>query len=155
MAKVEKMRSGRFSPRNPNKYLGDSTKIFYRSSWELKFMQHLDSNSMIVEWSSEEIIIPYLSPLDGKYHRYFPDFFARIKNTKTGNLDSIIIEIKPKSQIDAPQNKKRMTKSYLREVATYGINSAKWDAAEKYCQERGWKFVKMDEYNLGIEKRKK
>jgi hypothetical protein len=154
MAREEKTRSGRFVPRNPEKYLGDSTKIFYRSSWENIFMNHLDSNSAVVEWSSEEIIIPYLSPVDGRYHRYFPDFFIRTKN-KSGNLDSIIVEIKPRSQIDSPQPKKRMTKSYLREVATYGINSAKWAAAERYCQERGWKFVKMDEYNLGIQKEKK
>ena len=77
--------SGKFSPKNTNKYLGDPTNIWYRSLWERRVMTHLDINSNVIEWSNEEIIIPYLSPIDNRWHRYFPDFFARVPVGKALN----------------------------------------------------------------------
>ena len=134
--------SGRFVPKNPKKYLGDSTNIWYRSLWERRVMVHLDDNINVLEWSSEEIVIPYLSPLDNRYHRYFPDFFVR---TKTG---AMILEVKPMSQSVKPKVKKKVTKAYINEVATYGVNQAKWDAAIEYCKDRGWKFKVITENEL-------
>lgn len=134
--------SGRFVPNNPQKYLGNPTNIWYRSMWERRVMVHLDTNSSVLEWSSEEIVIPYLSPVDNKYHRYFPDFFAR---TKTG---AMILEVKPRAQSIMPEPGKKKTKRYLTEVMTYGINQAKWKAAEEYCLDRGWKFKVLTEKEL-------
>lgn len=134
--------SGRFSPKNPSKYRGDPTNIWYRSLWERRVMEHLDTNLTVLEWSSEEIVIPYLSPVDNKYHRYFPDFFVR---TKTG---AMILEVKPMSQSVAPEVKKRKTKSYITEVMTYGVNQAKWKAADEYCKDRGWKFKVVTEKDI-------
>lgn len=134
--------SGRFTPKNPKKYLGDPTQIFYRSLWERRVMEHLDDNLSVIEWSSEEIVIPYLSPVDNKYHRYFPDFFVR---TKTAAL---VLEVKPMVQSVAPEPKKRVTKGYLKEVMTYGVNQAKWKAAEDYCSDRGWKFKVITENEI-------
>lgn len=105
-------------------------------------MEHLDTNLTVLEWSSEEIVIPYLSPVDNKYHRYFPDFFVR---TKTG---AMILEVKPMSQSVAPEVKKRKTKSYITEVMTYGVNQAKWKAADEYCKDRGWKFKVVTEKDI-------
>lgn len=141
--------SGKFSPKNTNKYLGDPTNIWYRSLWERRVMVHLDNNPNVIEWSNEEIVIPYLSPVDGKWHRYFPDFFARIRN-KEGISESMIIEVKPKSQSVPPKVQNRVTKRYIREVVTYGINEAKWKAAEEYCKDRKWKFLVVTEEQLGI-----
>ena len=42
-------------------------------------MVYCDNNPNILEWGSEEIIIPYKSPLDKKVHRYFPDFFIKYR----------------------------------------------------------------------------
>jgi hypothetical protein len=134
--------SGRFSPKNPSKYRGDPTNIWYRSLWERRVMEHLDTNSTVVQWSSEEIVIPYLSPVDNKYHRYFPDFFVR---TATG---SMILEVKPHSQSIEPKMKNRKTKGYITEVMTYGVNQAKWKAAEEYCLDRGWKFKVVTEKDI-------
>lgn len=134
--------TGRFSPINPKKYLGDPTNIWYRSLWEKQVMRHLDTNLNVVEWSSEEIVIPYLSPVDNKWHRYFPDFFVR---TKTG---AMILEVKPKNQSVAPKVKKRVTKQYINEVMTYGVNQAKWKAADEYCADRGWIFKIITEDEL-------
>ena len=70
---------GKFKPTNPKKYRGNPTNIIFRSGWELKFMKFCDTNKDILEWGSEEVIIPYKSPLDGRYHRYFPDFSVKIR----------------------------------------------------------------------------
>ena len=141
--------SGKFSPKNPTKYLGDPTNIIYRSLWERRVMVHLDENPGVVKWSSEEVVIPYLSPVDNRWHRYFPDFYVQTKN-KQGMLESRILEVKPKSQAVAPKAKKRVTKQYIQEVMTYGINEAKWKAATEYCKDRDWKFLVITEDDLGI-----
>jgi hypothetical protein len=141
--------SGKFSPKNTNKYLGDPTNIWYRSLWERRVMVYLDENSTVVEWSNEEIVIPYLSPVDNKLHRYFPDFFVRLRN-KQGLIESTIIEVKPASQARPPKLQKRATRKYITEVMTWGVNEAKWKAADAYCKDRGWKFVVVTEKDLGI-----
>jgi hypothetical protein len=141
--------SGKFSPKNTNKYLGDFTNIWYRSLWERRVMLHLDENPNVIGWSNEEIIIPYLSPVDNKWHRYFPDFFAKIKN-KDGKIQSIVLEVKPSMQAQPPQKRSRMTKQYIREVVTWGINEAKWQAAQEYCNDRNWMFKVITEKDLGI-----
>jgi hypothetical protein len=140
---------GRFSPQNPKKYKGDPTNIVYRSLWERKFMKHLDENTSIIEWSSEEIQIPYISPLDNRRHRYFPDFYVKARNPD-GTLKEMIVEIKPKKETKEPTKKKRITKQYITEVTTWGKNQAKWKAAEEYCADRGWQFMIMTEDHLGI-----
>lgn len=141
---------GRFRPKNPQKYKGNPTNIIYRSMWEFKFMRWLDMHSDVLEWASEEIIIPYKSPVDNRYHRYFPDFYVRMKNDKN-EINTLLIEIKPRSQVKEPVNKTgKITKKYLNEVMTYGINSAKWRAAEEYCKDRRWQFKIFTENELGI-----
>ena len=141
---------GKFKPKNPKKYRGNCTEIYYRSGWELKYMMVLDHDPDVISWSSEEVVIPYISPLDGLIHRYFPDFFVEKKNSK-GKIEKFIIEIKPHYQTVAPKNTERKTKrKYIKEVMTYGINTAKWEAAQNFCESRGWKFVKLTEKELGI-----
>ena len=147
---------GRFRPKNPEKYKGDPTKIIYRSLWEFKFFRYVDTHPDILWWASEEYVVPYLSPIDGKMHRYFPDVVVR-KKTPEGKLETIMIEIKPDKQTRPPDLKKknatpsgRVSRRYLNEVKTYGVNEAKWKAAERFCQERGWKFTIMTEKHLGV-----
>ena len=141
--------SGKFSPKNTNKYLGDPTSVWYRSLWERRVMVRLDDDPIVIEWSNEEIIIPYLSPIDGRWHRYFPDFFVRVKN-RHGVQEAMILEVKPLKQAVPPQVKKRITRQYIQEVATYGINEAKWKAATEYCKDRNWSFKVITEKDLGI-----
>lgn len=141
--------SGRFKPKNPNKYVGDHTNIIYRSSWECKVMTWLDRNPDVVSWASEELIIPYISPVDGRWHRYFPDFLIKVR-TRDGSLKTILIEVKPKKQTQEPVKKKRITKQYINEVATWGVNQAKWKAAKEYCDDRKWEFQLITEEHLGL-----
>lgn len=142
--------NGRFTPSNPQKYVGDPNNIIYRSSWECKLMNWLDKNPDIVSWASEELIIPYKSPVDNQWHRYFPDFLVKVK-TKNGTLKTMLIEVKPKKQTVSPEPKKRVTKQYVNEVVTYGVNQAKWKAATEYCLDRGWEFKIITEDHLGIQ----
>ena len=144
---------GRFKPKNPTKYMGDPTNIIYRSGWELKLMSYLDTHVNVLQWSSEEVVIPYKSPIDGRRHRYFPDFYLEQINTN-GIKEKILIEVKPKYQTVPPvvqtTKTKKPTKRYINEVKTWGINQAKRIAAEEFCKDRGWKFQIMHEDHLGI-----
>lgn len=140
---------GYFKPKNPQKYQGDPTNIVYRSRWELKLMMYLDDHKEILSWSSEEVIIPYRSPIDGKIHRYFPDFKVT-KINKEGKKETALIEIKPLSQTQPPKKQPKITKRYLTEVKTWGVNEAKWKAAQSYCLDRGWSFHIFTEKELGI-----
>jgi TnsA endonuclease N terminal len=141
--------SGRFRPKNPKKYVGDPTNIIYRSSWECRVMRWLDDNPNIISWASEELSISYLSPVDNRIHRYFPDFLVKVK-TKDGKSKTLLLEIKPKKQSVEPVKKKRVTKQYIYEVATWGVNQAKWKAAEDYAKDRGWEFKVLTEEHLGL-----
>lgn len=141
--------SGRFVPRNPKKYIGDVNNIIYRSSWECKVMSWLDNNSNILSWGSEEFCIKYISPIDNKPHRYFPDFIVKMR-TRDGTLKTMVLEVKPKKQTIQPEIRKRITKQYLNEVTTWGVNQSKWKAAEEYCLDRGWVFQLITEDHLGL-----
>lgn len=134
-------------PKNYAKYKGDYDNIWIRSSWEKKVLNWMDTNPNVIEYSSEEIVIPYLSPIDGKYHRYFPDVYAKIKNSQ-GQIVEYLIEIKPLHQTIEPEVKNRITKKYINEVYTWGINSAKWKAADRYCKDRKWIFKLMTEKEI-------
>jgi hypothetical protein len=141
--------SGRFTPKNPKKYVGDSNNIIYRSSWECKVMSWLDRNDDIISWASEELIIPYVSPIDNRVHRYFPDFLVKVK-TKDAKVKTLLLEVKPKKQTVPPEPRKRVTKQYVTEVTTWGVNQAKWKAAEEYCLDRSWEFKIITEDHLGL-----
>lgn len=142
---------GFFSPRNPQKYRGDPTNIVYRSSWELKAMNRFDSDPQIIWWSSEETIVPYRSPVDNRIHRYYVDFTVRL-NTLDGRTKTLLIEVKPLYQTMPPvlTEGKKKSKTYIKQVMTWGVNSAKWKAAREYCKDRGYEFIIMTEKELGI-----
>lgn len=140
---------GKYKPRHPEKYIGDPTNIIYRSLWERKCMFMFDNNPNIISWASEEIVIPYISPKDNKWHRYFPDFLIKVKKPD-GKTQTIVIEVKPKAQTKEPKPNKRKTKKYLSEVVTWGVNQSKWKAAEEFCAERKWEFKIITEDDLGI-----
>ena len=145
--------SGKFKPKNYKKYRGDPTKIFYRSLWERRFMVYCDNNEKIIEWGSEEVIIPYRSPLDKKVHRYFPDFYIKYIN-KDKQVVREIIEVKPKKQLNPPKEPKRRTQRYLNEVTTYMVNQAKCKAAQEYCDDRKLGFRILTEDHLVPKKKK-
>jgi len=140
---------GKYIPTNKKKYVGDPYKIVYRSLWERKFMVYCDTNESILSWASEEIVIPYVSPIDNRMHRYFPDFFIKVKQN-TGEIKNMIIEIKPKSQCSPPKIPKRKTIKYLNEVKTWGVNEAKWKAAKEWCADRKMEFKLITEKELKI-----
>lgn len=139
---------GKFKPRNPAKYKGNVSNIIYRSGYELKFMNWCDLNSDILEWGSEEIFIPYRSPLDNKVHRYFVDFFVKIR--KGDSTRMCLIEVKPHRFTQEPKIPKRKTKRFIEEVKQWGVNLAKWESAKQFCEDRKWEFIIITEKELGI-----
>ena len=142
---------GKYKVRAPYKYKGNPTKVVYRSSWELKFMNYCDTNINILEWGSEEMYVWYRSPVDNKPHRYFPDFYIKARESN-GQIKKYIIEVKPQRQTKPPAKPKRQTRGYLREAYEYAKNQAKWKAAKDFCEDRRWEFKVLTENELGIKK---
>lgn len=142
---------GKFRPKFPEKYRGNPTNIIYRSLWELRFMRYLDQHPDVIQWASEEVIIPYISPLDNKIHRYFPDFWVKLK-AADGTINTLLIEIKPSQQTKVPVKPDKMSRRYINEVRTYGVNTAKWKAARQFCEDRRWQFKVLTEKELGLDK---
>jgi len=139
---------GKYKIKKPEKYLGDYTKVVYRSLWERQTFKWCESNSRVRAWNSEEVVIPYKCKTDNRIHRYFIDLFIEMDNG-----DCILVEIKPKKQTTAPKKPTRKTKKYLNEVTTYIKNTSKWTAANDFAEHKGWKFQIWTEEtlkNLGI-----
>lgn len=143
-----KYHQGIYTPRHPEKYLGSSGNIIYRSKWELMFLRWADETPAVLRYSSEECVIPYISPIDGKYHKYYIDFFISVLQTN-GMIKNFLVEVKPYSQTIPPVlKKKRITESYQEALRTYAVNQAKWEAARSVCQKRGWDFIIITEKQL-------
>lgn len=141
------MHQGKFKVRYPSKYLGDFTNIYYRSSWELALMVWCDTNPSVVNWSSEEVIVPYLCPTDNAWHRYFVDFYIHFKNG-----ESYFVELKPEKYTlppEPPKSKNGQTKKrHINEVFTYVKNQAKWQAAQAYAESKNAQFQVWTEKTL-------
>lgn len=145
---ARKYKQGKFTPVNPLKYVGDVNNIVYRSSWELKFMNWADTQTSVTHWNSEEIIVPYISPVDNRTHRYFVDFAIAIK-TRSGVVKKYLVEVKPDAQTRMPVGT-RKTKALLEATMTFSVNNAKWAAAEKWAVKNGMEFIIFTEKHLKI-----
>ena len=139
---------GIYKPSNPKKYIGDPTKIVYRSLWERKFCRYLDNTDSVLKWASEEISIPYYNPVKKRMARYYPDFYMEYINS-SGKKKKCLIEVKPKKETKPPVYKRR-TKNALIAEALYSQNQAKWAAAEDFCADNGLEFRIMTEVELGV-----
>ena len=130
----------RFTPKNISKYIGDPSKILCRSLWERNICKFCDDTPSITKWSFEEIIIPYINPLDNKFHNYYPDFviqFETNNQTKTW-----MVEVKPKKQTYLKENASK------REKISWITNTAKWEAAKKYCEKNNMEFKIITEKEI-------
>lgn len=139
---------GRFIPHNPAKYVGNPSNIIYRSSWERSFLHWCDITRQVARWSSEELVIPYMSPLDGQMHRYYVDFVVWM-STPNG-VQKYAVEIKPKAECVPPKPPKRksLNESYIKRLETYEVNQAKWKHARAWCEAHGFKFIVLTENEL-------
>lgn len=139
---------GRYKVKDPKKYVGDPNKVVYRSLWERQVFRWCEANSDVIEWSSEEVVIPYICATDKKPHRYFIDLYLKMKDGKR-----YLIEIKPKKETVPPKSTGRRTKKYITESLTYVKNQSKWKAASEFAADNGVTFQIWTEdtlKNLGI-----
>ena len=139
---------GKFRPRNPSKYIGDSKNIVYRSMWERRCMKYFDVNPSVLGWASEEIAIPYYDTMAKRVRRYFPDFLIKVKD-KNGKVKTHLIEVKPTKDLRPPvggKGKKRST--VLWEAKTYQMNRDKFASARKWCDDRNITFDIWTEKHL-------
>lgn len=137
----------RFNPKNKSKYMGDPSSIICRSLWERRMCKYLDENRNIIRWGSEELSIPYYSPVDKKMHKYYPDFLVEKRNPD-GTVETVMIEVKPKKQTEEPVRGKKQKRVFIKECLRYSINQAKWEAAKQVCYKNGWRFIILTEDHL-------
>ena len=145
-----KFKQGKYTVKNPHKYIGDINNVIYRSSWELRFLKWCDTREQVVSFSSEEIVVPYLYECDNKVHRYFPDFLVVLKQGE--KTETLLVEIKPHAQCLKPippkTNNRKAHARYSSEIETYIKNQNKWRHADEYAKQRGWRFVILTERHL-------
>lgn len=139
---------GKYKPENPTKYVGNINTIIYRSLLERRFMVFCDRNPNILKWASEEMFVPYISPIDNKVHRYYVDFIIEVKE-KNDEIKTYLIEIKPERQCKKPENtEKKSKRTFLKELKNWAINNSKWKAAEEFANKQNWSFKIITEKNL-------
>lgn len=137
---------GKYRVKNKKKYVDRSTidDVIYRSSWEKMVMIWCDNNPDIIKWGSETVVIPYVSKIDNKQHRYFVDFYIQFKDGR-----KFLVEVKPRIQTKEPvKTKKKTEKRYIQEVTTYAKNISKWEAAKRFAENHGAKFLVWTEDEL-------
>ena len=144
----KKWRQGIFVPKNQNKFIG--TKATYRSGLELKFFRFCDNNSNVLKWCSENVVVPYKSPLDNRIHKYYVDNLVIIKEGE--EIKKYLVEIKPYKQTKKPQTKYRKKSHLIYEQRAYITNQAKWEAARDYCKKCGYTFIIITEKELYFKK---
>lgn len=136
---------GTFEPVNKEKLI-NAGKMVFRSSWERDVMAFFDRSPKILKWGSECIQVPYFSSVKNRMARYFVDFVITYKD-KDDNLVTELIEVKPIDQVNPPKKTKNK-KTYDEAMLTFLTNQQKWTAAQKYCEERGWKFRILTENQI-------
>jgi len=150
---------GKFKPVNWKKYKGNVDNITYRSSWELSAFKVFDDNTNIVKWSSEDhkCIVPYYNPIKKRNARYFCDAWTKVKQSD-GTYKEFLVEIKPLKETVAPKpprtNNRKAQQRFEYQKATWIVNSAKWDAARKYCKKHNMEFIYLTEQDLVRGKKK-
>jgi len=138
---VPRFAQGKFTPKNPSKYVGKKTPMS-RSSWEFVFMRMLDEHPGVESWASESIQIPYRDPLTGKYTIYVPDFFI-VYRDKNGKKHAEVVEVKPSNQ----QLRTKLGNSKYNQEQ-YVKNLAKWEAANAWCKQKQLKFRIVNEDDI-------
>jgi hypothetical protein len=141
----------RYKVHNKAKYVADLQEVVYRSSWELKYMKYLDRAPNVLEWASENVIIPYYNQIEKKTRRYFVDFYVKVQNPE-GLIKKYIIEVKPASQCRPPKRRNRISSKYKNDLRRFIVNQNKWKSARKWAEQRGMEFIILTEKELDIPK---
>lgn len=143
---ARKYTQGIYKVINRNKYKGNADNVIYRSSWELSYLFKLDTDPNVLEFSSEETIVPY-QDFKGTVRRYFVDF--KVVRKVGDQIITELIEIKPyKETIPPVLSEGKKSKTKIREVLTWDTNQRKWESARKYCDKKGWIFRIVTEKDM-------
>ena len=138
---------GFFLPNFPEKCINKipSHGLLYRSGLERKSFFYMDNTDSVVRWGSELVKLQYV--LNNKLKTYITDLYVEVRN-KNGEIDKYIIEVKHSKKTRPPKPQKRRTKLYESLIHEWHMNQAKWSAARKYCEAKGYKFMILTEKEL-------
>jgi hypothetical protein len=152
----KRYKQGLYLLQYPEKYLGNPRDVKYRSSWEYAFCKFCDINEKVRKWSAEGLEIPYKITNDKQEietHRYYPDFYLEmITNGDLEKYDRLVIEIKPKTEVNPPKapvkQTLKMLENYEYSLRTYKKNLHKWAFTKEWCEKRNLKFIIITEDDL-------
>lgn len=144
---IPKYIQGKFVPTEIHKYKGNPNNIFFRSLWEYHLFQWLDKSKSVIEWGSETVVVPYVSPIDKKLHRYYIDLYAKIID-KDGVVRKYLIEVKPYKETVKPKTLNENSAKYNKSIIRFYQNLAKWQAASEFAEKNGMKFILLTEREL-------
>lgn len=140
-------KQGYYKPVKPEKYVGP-VPIIFRSSLEYKFCHYCDQNPYVLKWSSEPFEVRYFNLVDHKYHKYYPDFYIKMKQLD-GSVIQYVIEVKPFRKTKKPIKPKKLTvkavQNYRKELNTYTTNFCKLESLKKYAVQRGYEVMLITE----------
>lgn len=161
-----KYHGGNYVPKNKDKVLKLNAYggVFYRSSWEKKIMVWLDMKDEIFQWGAECLEIPYqMTHFDNgnieiKKHRYYPDFFYRMRNSQ-GELREVVMEVKPmkeykmvqdlnEGRLAVPEKGIKKLKSFEYDLKMAYKNKRKWETMIQWCDKKGYDFIIITEEHL-------
>lgn len=151
-----KHKEGYYQVMNPNKYLGDLTKVIFRSSYEETFFRELDLDPAVICWVAEppEFKIKYYHPIKKRWASYFPD--AMCVKMHGDKKIKCLIEIKPKSKLKMPVKTKttdsKKIASFNRRMAEFSVIDAKRKSAVDYCRMKGMIYVFITEDTVKAKK---
>lgn len=137
---MTKYHTGKYIPKNKDKYIGSSIPT-YRSSWEKTVFMECDNNPAILKWGSECIQIKYVDPMTKKVRTYFPDLLMKYVDS-SGTTITELVEIKPMNQSIMELAKSKKNKQAVL------LNHAKWNAAIAWCGMNGIKFRILTEKHI-------
>jgi hypothetical protein len=137
---MSKYASGKYTVKNPEKYMGKRTPT-YRSSWEFTFMSFCDNNPAVLNWASEAVTIPYFNPVKGRQTIYVPDFLVVYVDANQ-KQHTELVEIKPSTEVTMES-----ARSY-RDKLMVAMNMAKWAAADSWARANNMRFRVVTEYDI-------
>lgn len=138
---ARKFRTYAFTPRNPEKFKGETIPIILKSSWELEFAEHCDKLPSVLTWNYEAVQIPYRDPITGKQKIYIPDFFVEIASRDGVSLH-YVFEIKPMHEQHQEHARNQ------KDSALVARNAAKWGAATQWADRHSAEFHVLNEKDI-------
>lgn len=147
--KGSRYKQGYFDVSASTKYADKTKPCIYRSSYEFLFMKWCERTSYVIKWISEPFELEYPCLETGRVRHYNVDFVVDVDKP-----EKWLIEVKPLKEVNDANHFGRIIKTitdpanklaYVKANKIAAKNYSKWVYANKYCKERGYRFIIVTE----------